>query len=186
VLAAPAGWLTTDALERDNDFCNACHLSEAVPLHIEQRRDFDRRPPETLAALHATREVAARPSDPAFRCIDCHGGVGLLGRARVKTLAAKDAFWWMVGRYDEPEGMRWPLWDADCRKCHARLGRASQGPGDPAFHDLSVHNVRLGVGCVECHLSHQRGGSPEADFLHVATVRRQCARCHPQFEEGEG
>ena len=43
-----------------------------------------------LAAAHAAAGNQGRPADPGFRCIDCHGGVGLPGRARVKALAAMD------------------------------------------------------------------------------------------------
>jgi hypothetical protein len=178
-----AGWWVTDLLERDDDFCNACHLSEDVPLHIEIRRDFDARPPASLAAAHAAAAVRAREREPAFRCIDCHGGASAIGRLRVKALAAKDAFWYVVGRFEEPTHMAWPLWDEDCRRCHAEYSVRGGGLG-PAFHELAVHNVELGVDCVECHLAHESGGQADFHFLHSAHVRRQCARCHPEFEEG--
>ncbi len=189
-IALPAGWWASDVLERDNDFCNACHLDglaatlrgEGVPLHIDIRHDFDGQPPASLAGLHGGARVEGRPSDPAFRCIDCHGGVGPAGRARVKLLAAKDAFWFVVGHFEEPDGMRWPLLDDDCRQCHDAFREKGDGLGGPAFHDLAVHNNRLGVGCVECHASHDTGGNPDAWFLHAAPVRRQCVRCHPEFE----
>lgn len=182
LVSAPVGWTLTDALEAENDFCNACHLEEGVPLHIDVREDFDGRPPASLAAAHGAASLEARPDDPAFRCIDCHGGVGLVGRARVKALAAKDAFWYVVGHFEEPDGMRVPLLDADCRQCHDRFREKGDGLGGPAFHDLSLHNVELGVDCVECHLSHDAGGDEDAWFLHGEHVRGQCARCHPEFE----
>jgi hypothetical protein len=183
VVLAAAGWLATDALERDNDFCNACHIRPDLPLHLEIRRDFDLRPAESLAALHAATPVEGRPAAPSFRCIDCHGGVGLMGRARVKALAAKDAFWWMVGHFGEPEEMHWPLLDADCRQCHAEFAERGTGFGDPAFHDLPVHNVDLGVGCVECHRAHGPGGNSSANFLHPVALRLQCAACHTEFQD---
>jgi hypothetical protein len=187
LLAAALAWGVTDRLEQRNDFCNACHLRPGVPLHAEVRRDFDAARPASLAGAHAGSAVAERGSGPeaAFRCIDCHGGTGALGRLRVKALAGRDAFWYVVGRFEEPEGMRWPLWDEDCRKCHASFAEAAgEGWRDPRFHELGVHNADLGVGCVECHLVHEPGGDPEADFLHAARVRSQCARCHSEFEEG--
>lgn len=178
-----AGWVVTDALEQSNDFCNACHLSENVPLHQAIRNDFDGRPAMTLAAAHATHPVEARPEDPAMRCIDCHGGVSLIGRARVKLLAAKDAFWWITGNFDEPEQMAHPLWDEDCRQCHARFDSVEDDFGNTPFHSLDVHNSALGVDCVECHQAHEAGGRPDANFLQTAHVRGQCARCHVEFEE---
>lgn len=184
-LAAATGWWVTDRLEQRNDFCNACHLPDGVPLHLENRRDFDAFPPPSLAAAHGAARVAAR-HDPAFRCIDCHGGTGLLGRSRVKLLSARDAFWYVVGRFEEPEGMHWPLLDRDCRRCHESFGETpSAAWGDPAFHELAVHNHRLGMACVTCHRTHEPGRA-ELDFLDPTHVRARCAECHPEFEEGPG
>jgi hypothetical protein len=183
-LAAPAGWLVTDYLERDDDFCNACHLEPGVPLHIDIRRDFQGAPAASLAAAHAQADGETRP-EGGFRCIDCHGGASLVGRARVKALAAKDTFWYVVGHFEEPAGMRWPLWDEDCTKCHADFDEADPEPWEnPRFHQLAVHNVELGVGCVECHSSHMPNGDPKHQFLRASAVRSQCARCHTEFEEG--
>jgi hypothetical protein len=136
-----------------------------------------------LAGLHAGSRVFHR-EDSAFRCIDCHGGKSLAGRVRVKTLAAKDALVYLSGRFEEPELMRWPLWDEDCSACHPSFDEAGADEGLPAFHALAVHNVDLGVACVECHSAHEAGGDPDAFFLRRTAVRAQCARCHSEFEEG--
>lgn len=186
VLAAAggaAGWIVTDRLERDNDFCNACHLDADTRLHSALRRDFDAAPPASLAALHGGARVEGR-ADPAFRCIDCHGGASPLGRVRVKALAAKDAFWYVTGHFEEPDAMRWPLWDEDCRKCHATFaGQRWDGSGPQPFHAEPQHNTALAVRCVECHRVHEPGGNAEAGFLHAEHVLSQCARCHPEYEE---
>lgn len=180
--AAPLGWLVTDRLERDNDFCNACHVAPEEPLHREIRRGFDARPPASLAAAHGAARVAGR-EDPAFRCIDCHGGAGLVGRARVKALAGLDAFWYVTGRFEEPDHMEFPLWDEDCAKCHARFDEAPAPAWQtPRFHQLAVHNVELAVRCVECHRAHAPGDAG-SHFLHADLVRSRCARCHTEFEE---
>jgi hypothetical protein len=182
-VGAPAGWVISDRMEQDNDFCNSCHLDASTALHEDLRREFDAHPPQALASVHAEALVEGR-DDPAFRCIDCHGGTGALGRLRVKVLAGKDAFWYAVGRFEEPDGMRWPLWDDDCRKCHAEFaGQDWDGRGSEPFHARSVHNAELGVACVECHAVHGPGGNPDGYFLHGGPVRSQCARCHPEFEQ---
>src|SRR5262245_33518966 len=83
LVSAPIGWLVTDHLERDNDFCNACHLTPETPLHIEIRRGFDAAQPATLAGAHGRARVDSRAGDEAaFRCIDCHGGASFTGRTR--------------------------------------------------------------------------------------------------------
>jgi len=179
MVSAPLGWHISDRLEQDNDFCTSCHLAPERPLHAGIRRDFDASPPESLAGVHASAE-----GERGFRCIDCHGGASLVGRARVKALAAKDAFWYVVGHFEEPEGMRWPLWEEDCRQCHADFDTSDvEDWQSPRFHQLPLHNTALGVGCVECHTVHDPGGNSEAYFLRAPHVRTQCARCHSEFEE---
>jgi hypothetical protein len=182
VLALPLGWWSSDRLEQDDAFCTACHLPSGVPLHEEKALDFRARPAVSLAVAHAAAGNEQR-ADGAFRCIDCHGGTGFAGRARVKLLSARDALVYVTGRFAEPEAMRWPLRDEDCRRCHADFAAAENAWDAPGFHGLPVHNRELGVGCVECHLAHDRGGLAERDFLHPQPVRAQCARCHAEFEE---
>lgn len=185
-VSAPVGWAVTDRLESDNDFCNACHLEPGLALHADVRRDFDAEEPKSLAGVHGIAPAVHR-EDAEFRCIDCHGGHSLVGRARVKVLAAKDAFWYVVGRFEEPDGMRWPLWDEDCAKCHDVFEEGEVADWQsPRFHQLPVHNVELGVGCVDCHLSHGGGGNPDAFFLLASRVRTRCALCHSEYENSEG
>ena len=74
--------------------------------------------------------------------------------------------------------MRWPLWDEDCRKCHASFARAraTRAGARRAFTSSPCTTSTLGVGCVECHPRTRRGGeSPSAHFLHAAS----CARSAP-------
>lgn len=175
--------MLSDHFEQENDFCNACHLTATQPLHEEIRRDFDARPAPSLAASHARAGNRAR-EDGAFRCIDCHGGTGFLGRARVKVLAAKDAFWYVAGRFEEPREMRHPLWDEDCTKCHGRFDPAADAGPEP-FHAVAVHNaLDFAVRCVTCHGAHGADGNPETYFLAASRIRPQCARCHSEFSEG--
>lgn len=183
-VAVPVAWLGTDALERNNDFCNACHIAGDVPLHIDLRREFDARPPASLAALHAHALPAQRPEDPVMRCFDCHAGVGLAGRAQVKWLAAKDLLVWLAGQAEEPAALTVPLRDADCTQCHMGFEDLDDGAprGGPPFHSLDVHNHDLGVACTSCHIVHDEDVDEGFHFLAPSRVRAQCARCHSQFE----
>jgi nitrate/TMAO reductase-like tetraheme cytochrome c subunit len=184
LVAAPLGWWASDRVEENDAFCTACHLPSGAPLHAENARDYAARPAVSLAVAHAVAGSAAR-EDGAFRCIDCHGGTGLAGRARVKLLSLRDAAIYLAGRFDEPHGMTWPLRDEDCRGCHAEFaseGAASESWEAAPFHSLAVHNRELGVNCVECHVAHERGGLADRNFLHPEPVRAQCARCHAEFE----
>jgi hypothetical protein len=186
VVAAPLAWWGTDRLEADDAFCASCHLASGTPLHADNAADFAARPAVSLAVAHAVAGNRDR-ADGAFRCIDCHAGTGFAGRARVKLLSLRDGLVYLTGRFGEPRGMRWPLRDADCRKCHGEFASASEASeswATPDFHALAVHNRKLGVACVASHLAHERGGLTDRNFLHPEPVRAQCARCHAEFGEG--
>ena len=181
IAVGSVGWFGSDALERNNDFCNACHVSPGVPLHIDIRRGFDARPPASLAAIHSAAKGTQRALGGEGRCIDCHGGVGLAGRTRVKILAARDALVWLSGNFEEPDGMNHPLGEADCRRCHMEFDASDPDEIEVAFHGLPVHNADLGVECVECHEVHEGGNDAATFFLNAELVRAQCARCHSEF-----
>ncbi len=182
---AAAGWLTTDALEANNDFCTSCHLPSGARLHAEIRRGFDARPAQDLAGVHGRSLHDAGSGPRAFRCVDCHGGVGWGGRVRVKALAARDAMVWLAGAFDEPDHMKYPLGEADCGQCHRGFD-PEQGIDAVAlrFHGLAVHNADLGVKCVECHAVHEGGGDASIFYMEAAHVREQCERCHSEFGKG--
>lgn len=183
LVAAPVAWWTTDLLQADDDFCNSCHLPSGTPLHTEIRDDFDARPTASLAARHADLDLPDRPDSTGIHCIDCHGGVGLLGRARVKLLSLKDVLLYMAGRFEEPDGMSWPLWDADCRQCHPRFRGTGEGFDGEPFHDKRGHNVGLGVDCVQCHTAHDTDVDPELWFLRADRIGARCAQCHVEYAQ---
>lgn len=182
-VASSGGWFVTDALEANNDFCNACHLPSGAVLHGEIRAGFDARPAHNLAGVHGRSEIQREGApERAFRCIDCHGGVGLVGRAKVKALAAKDAVVWLLGDFEEPDHMNHPLNEADCRQCHMKFAVQDEAEFESVqFHALAVHNADLGVNCVECHTAHDGGDDEETYFLDGPKVREQCGRCHSEF-----
>ena len=184
LVAIPTAWQVTDTLEADDDFCNACHLPDGTPLHDRIRQAFDRRPPIDLAARHAgTQESGKRPDSRGFGCIDCHGGVGLAGRTRVKLLSVIDGILYLTGRFEEPRSMSWPLEDADCSRCHPDFERKGDGFDGEAFHDRPGHNTRFSVPCVDCHPAHDRGADPARWFLNPASVRIRCAECHIEYAD---
>ncbi len=55
-LRAPIGWLTTDQLESNNEFCVACHLDDQTPLHEAKMNELMASPPVNLASLHFVGE----------------------------------------------------------------------------------------------------------------------------------
>ena len=126
LIAAPLGWWGSDRVEENDAFCTSCHLPNGTALHADNAADFAAQPAVSLAVAHAVAGNERR-ADGRFRCIDCHGGTGFAGRARVKLLSLRDAALYVSGRFEEPHGMAWPLRDDDCRKCHAAFASAN-GP----------------------------------------------------------
>jgi predicted CXXCH cytochrome family protein len=168
--SAPVGWAVIDRLESDNAFCVSCHLEPGRPLHEQKASQFETSPAQNLAAAH-------RVAREEFTCIECHGGTGVVGRLRIKVVSARDALRYVLGRFEEPQTMRHPLWDEDCARCH-RTYRAER---DDAFHALAVHNVDLPHACVECHETHPTGAPAELNFLARETVLPICRNCHKEF-----
>lgn len=181
------------AKERDNRFCVSCHL------HEEKYTRYLAAAPLDLAGAH-------RRADARVGCIACHGGADLPMRLRVWAVAGLDTLRFLAGAYAEPDHMRLPLRDAECRQCHTPILKslspeAAPSPAPPpagepgqagiletlqspptsgalAFHGMREHDS-VGVACVGCHASHITGGEATPRFLVPAVVQPVCRECHP-------
>lgn len=185
LLLGGVGWGVSDRLEQQNDFCNACHLADGIPLHIETREKFDRVMPVDLAGVHGRGWVEDR-EDSAFRCIDCHAGTGAVERTKVKLLAARDGLRYVIGSFDEPEGMPFDLSPATCKGCHPGF-RHSAAPGWTleAYHGRDGHDTKEAPPCVHCHTVHEDGGDAFAYYMRRARIDRKCRECHVPGSEME-
>ena len=98
---------------------------------------------------------------------------------RVKAVAARDLGRWLIGSFDEPDHMKHPLWNEDCRQCH----QAYQPAREDDFHAIVDHNVvDFEHRCVKCHRAHStQGVSADLDFLNRAVVLPVCRNCHEEF-----
>ena len=160
-----------DHLEANNAFCTSCHLNASTPLHAQKLEDFQTEPATSLVAAH-------HAAKQGFRCIDCHGGASFPNKLRVKALAARDAIAYLLGRFEEPKAMDYPLWNEDCAKCHARYEPAR----DDAFHAVEVHNLPdFAYECVECHQGHPTGRKAALDYLETEPLVAVCQNCHEEF-----
>ena len=170
-LGGPIGWVTTSRLESNNEFCVACHLNEQTPLHEEKMKELMATPPVNLVSLHYQ-------ADSEFRCIQCHGGASFANQLRVKAVAARDALVYLLGRFEEPVSMDYPLWDEDCAQCHERY----ETERSDDFHAIEDHNLPSFVyRCVDCHVAHFTEGAAQFGFLEPARVRRACQTCHEEL-----
>ena len=183
------------AKERDNRFCVACHLHEGK---------FERLVADTatdLAGAHYHQRSAVG-------CIGCHGGADAAMRLRVWSVAGIDTVRFLVGAYREPESMRLPLRNADCRVCHTPITKiappsATSAAPPPAavsspeaayteqppverqapasFHGLREHDSIRQIACVRCHRAHDPRGDAAAHFLVQPVVQPVCRGCHRQL-----
>jgi predicted CXXCH cytochrome family protein len=169
--SAAAGWRISDHFEAQNEFCTSCHLDAATPLHADKADAFLREPASSLVAAH-------HEAKQGFRCIDCHGGASFANKLRVKTVAARDGLFYLLGRFEEPSLMEHPLWNEDCVKCHATY----EPTRDDAFHALDVHNLPdFGYDCVQCHDAHPAGRKSSLDYLEREGLVAVCRNCHEEF-----
>ena len=124
------------AKERDDRFCVACHL------HDEKFERLTASSASDLAGLHHNKKAEVG-------CIACHGGADLDMRLRVWTVAGIDTLKFLVGRYREPDHMRLPLRDLECRQCHtpilkpATAPKASEATGAVDFTEASTCGIYL-------------------------------------------
>ncbi len=170
------------AKERDDRFCIACHL------HEEKYTRFVAPAPVDLAGAHHTKK--------AVRCIDCHGGADPGMHLRVWAVAAVDTGKFLVGRYQEPDRMRLPLRDKDCRQCHTPILKsapflspeqeeAMEGQTGNSYHAIRDHDT-VRIACVRCHISHTTDGEAPFQFLARPRLLPLCRDCHPRMGEEAG
>lgn len=161
--------------EQNNLFCVSCHLHEEKFSRFQARRSAT----DLAGAHHVSRQ--------GVRCIDCHGGADVVMRLRVWGVAGFDTLRFLVGRYEEPTGMRLPLRDAECRQCHDPIIRvtleqeeAQEGRGD-TFHAITEHRT-VRTACVACHTSHTLG-EKRLQFIDRKIVLPICRKCHERMGE---
>lgn len=172
LVGVPALYTATDRtiyrFERNDDFCVSCHLTETTVLHEKLMADFRADAPAVLAAAH-------RSAETPVRCIDCHYGEGVVGRAQVLAVSGFDTLQWALGVAEEPSGLAWlPFPDAACARCHAEAAKGLLKDGE--FHNRRAH-VDTPVACIACHAAHDPG-DPELSFLAPERVLAECRTCH--------
>ncbi|MBI1893598.1 MAG: hypothetical protein HYS14_05765 [Candidatus Rokubacteria bacterium] len=158
--------------EQDDRFCVACHL------HEEKFHQFRAPAVKDLTGAHHYAKTSVS-------CIGCHGGADLPMRFRIRAVAGLDTLRFLVGRYREPERMRFPLRDKDCKQCHDPILRrtieeeeAVEGRGD-TYHAINEHRT-VKTSCVSCHTSHTKGEA-RFQFLDRQQIRPICQDCHQEL-----
>ena len=162
-------------LEQNDSFCASCHTEPETMFYNRFLRADAAQSATTLAAFHHyTKQV---------RCIDCHVGEGVLGRATVLTLAAWDALKYYSHTAQQPAQIVFDVQNEACSKCHAADIRK------PGFEN-HYHNLYFDpqvsppyLACVHCHVSH-RVGDERTAFQFRDAILPRCEYCHAQMGRG--
>jgi len=110
----------------------------------------------------------------------CGRGSGLLEHSVIKILSARDGLRYMIGSFQEPEGMPFELSEETCLRCHP-VFRHSAAPGWTlhAYHGRPAHDDGTDMPrCVRCHSVHDEDGDAFAYFMSRERVNLECRECH--------
>ena len=194
VVLAAAGFTFAASKETHDPFCASCHTQ---PESTFYQRSID---PQSidLASYHMQQET---------RCIDCHSGVGILGRMRAELMGARNAATWYTGTAVQPAVLTVPVGDANCLKCHQDVTSRGYTPKNPItifggdreggeregeagnnhWHELlarwQASGSQAGT-CVSCHPGHTTDGTAQTGFQNTGTTRNECETCHRALGEG--
>lgn len=165
LMLATGVFFTAAHLEENDAFCASCH-SEPETTYF-QRTQTDR---VDLASAHHAESV---------RCIDCHSGPGVTGRASAILLGATDLAKFVTGQAQQPAPLLQPIPDANCIKCHSDVALARSF--NEHFHTfLSQWQAMDSAAdtCVSCHSAHTTDGSVAIGFLEQERTLNVCQHCH--------
>jgi predicted CXXCH cytochrome family protein len=196
VILVVNGFTFAASQETHDSFCASCHTQ---PESTFFQRSTGTQPVD-LASYHTVQQT---------RCIDCHSGQGILGRAQAEMLGARNAFAWYTHTAVQPAKLTFPISDADCLKCHQDViqqgytpktqmtipgafgGREREGRNNHWHVFLARWQAASSTAgtCTSCHTGHSTGGNAQNGFMIDQTVRTQCDACHQVLRrgrEGEG
>lgn len=164
-------------LENRDAFCASCHTEpETVYFNRSMAAPVD------LASTHAG-------IDTRVRCIDCHSGEGIAGRALSLEQGAGDLLAYVLGNYTSPALTTNPVGDAGCTKCHIPIEEENTNPPSTAalsnshYHfaayltEWKARKPNAAGACARCHPSHLEIGVEGQDFSGT-TTSAACDDCH--------
>jgi predicted CXXCH cytochrome family protein len=161
---------TALTLENQDAFCASCHTE---PESVYYQRSLKANASD-LASYHTHKST---------RCIDCHSGAGLLGRADGLRQGSRDLAKFLSGTFHRPAVTLNPLGDASCTKCHSNVldrpaGRSGAGLGHYHFFLPQWRQIdSQAVQCVSCHSPHTIGLAG-LKFMAQGKVGQLCDACH--------
>lgn len=161
--------------EQNDQFCGACHTQPESEYLMRSANAATTHNAADLASFHHRKKDT--------RCIDCHAGEGILGRAAVVSLAAWDALKYYTGIAQQPAHIVFPVQNEACLKCH--LADVLK-PGFDNHEHNKYYDPQLSppvLACVNCHVAHRTGDERTAFQFRDAILPR-CEYCHQQTGKG--
>jgi len=161
------GFSVAASMEEHDTFCASCHTQPESDYYGRSHAAN----PIDLASFHATKQT---------RCIECHSGVGTLGRANAIMLGARNAVYFYTGTAKQPAPLTVPLGDDHCVKCHASVYEATDFNNH--FHNLlprwQAASPNTVASCEDCHSGHTTDGTAQTTFLSQTKTDQVCQDCH--------
>jgi nitrate/TMAO reductase-like tetraheme cytochrome c subunit len=108
LLFTAGGFSFAATKETHDNFCASCHTQ---PESTFYQRSIAAQAVD-LASIHTAKSV---------RCIDCHSGVGVIGRIQAEMLEAHNALAFYTGTAVQPAILTKPVGDDSCLKCHQNV-----------------------------------------------------------------
>ena len=169
-----AGFLVFSRVEENDAFCASCH-SQPEATYFERAQSAKAIDLASAHAMLAQHDAAA----VSVRCIDCHAGPGLMGRASAMSQGLRDAIRWVAGTAQQPAVQTVAFGDANCLKCHADVPQVTDF--DSHFHRHLARWQQVDVAaatCVSCHAAHTTDGNVTIGFLQQQRTLVTCNSCH--------
>jgi hypothetical protein len=191
VILTAGGFAYAAAQESHDTFCASCHTQPESTFFQRSTTGAA----VDLASYHTTQKTG---------CIDCHSGVGLLGRLSAEMMGARNALKWYTGTAQQPAPLTSPISNQNCLKCHPNVTQNGYAPKQ----DITIPGIRFrggreaGVGhwhqflarwqarsataatCVSCHGGHAEGATLQSGFMDGQKVKTECDACHRVLGEG--
>ena len=176
------GFSFVAAQEEQDSFCASCHTQ---PESTYYERSIAAQLVD-LATAHKHEEI---------RCIDCHSGVGLVGRIEAQMMGAQNALLWYTGAATQPAPLKYAIGDDHCVKCHADvtteqfdLAERSKLFGPRGHYHAYLAqwketDPQAKANCTTCHSGHDLGADAKSTWLVPASAEPTCEACHAVLDE---
>lgn len=179
VILIIGGFTVGMALEDHNSFCGSCHTQPELTYLQQSTVD----PAPNLASFHISQEDV--------RCVQCHSGPGVTGRAITLVHGLLNGVKLWTGNASQPGKFEGKFPVANCTKCHADFIASASPQGSPEsghwhFYLAQWEKVDPSAGtCASCHEPHITTGDPSFSFINRGDVQQVCSACHGKLRSNQ-